>query len=90
MNKHWHTAIKVTWLLYAILKAYQIILLNELAAEGKEYQRIEDQITAIKDQNEILIVQVAEAGSLLTIKKKALEMGFREPTSKDIIYLYEK
>jgi len=49
-----------------------------LVGDGKEIQRIDGQITAIKGETALLSEQVASASSIITIHEKAISMGFTE------------
>jgi hypothetical protein len=62
--------------LVIILGVLQFILVNELAGYGSEVQAINQKISILSDENELLTKQVAIANSLTVISEKALASGF--------------
>jgi len=61
-----------------VLLVAQIVYSCTLVGDGKEIRRIDTEITQMKNATSLLSEQVASASSLMTIKEKAISMGFTE------------
>ena len=58
----------------------QLVFANKLATDGEKLSNIEKQIKTIQEENVNLKVEVAKESSLVTISKKAQNLGFSKPT----------
>lgn len=70
-----------------ILVVSQVVVSNELATLGKRLGQIESELRIESDVRESLEIQIASTSSLLTLRDRALTLGFIEPTSKQILNL---
>jgi len=70
-----------------VLVVLQVIVSNELATLNASVGRLDVEIAQARDTHEILSTQVASASSLMVLRDKALELGFHEPTSRQVISL---
>ncbi len=70
-----------------VLVVTQVIVSNELATLGKRLGELEDGVRIEADVKESLEIQVASASSLLTLRDRALTLGFVEPSPKQILNL---
>lgn len=69
----------------AVLIASQVVLSNQLATLGKRTAVLEEHISIEKDRMMVLETEVASRSALMVIHEKALQMGFSEPSSKQIV-----
>lgn len=70
-----------------VLIVSQVIVSNELATLGKRLGQLESDVRIESDMKEDLEIRVASASSLLTLRDRAIAIGFVEPTSKQILNL---
>ena len=70
-----------------ILLVLQVIFSTELATLGKRMGQLDAAVSRERDVREALETQVASASSLLSLRDKALELGFHEPTANQITSL---
>lgn len=70
-----------------ILLLIQVIVSNQLAALGKTLSALDQRISVANERHERLATEVASASSLLSIRVRAQQEGFRDPKSADIIAL---
>lgn len=68
-----------------ILVVFQVYMTNRLVAAGKELRSVESAISQAREENERLVTEVASASSLLTLRQKAAEYGFVEPSRDKIL-----
>lgn len=64
-----------------------VIVSNQLATMGTSLHETEAEIVKEQEARQALETQVASASSLLTVRARAQELGFREPTTKQIVTL---
>lgn len=69
------------------LLVMQVVLSNQLTTHGKKVGELEKEVLFASDQKEMLEIEIASASSLLTIRDRAEELGFFEPTQKQILTL---
>ena len=69
----------------AALMVVEIILVNAAAGWGTKVQKIDMNIDAVQQQNNLLEQNIASASSLMTIAAKSEEMGFITPSSSQFI-----
>lgn len=67
--------------LVIFLLLLQVVVSNRLSTAGIELNRIEEDIRNMAQENEILEERIASASALLTLKEKALELGFTRQVS---------
>ncbi|HLD24762.1 MAG TPA: hypothetical protein VJB96_02480 [Patescibacteria group bacterium] len=65
----------------------QVVLSNALTTQGKQVGELENEVRFAIDVKEALEIQVASASSLLTLRDRAFELGYGEPTAKQILNL---
>lgn len=70
-----------------VLLVFQVVISNELAALGKQMGHLDTKVRLESDIKESLAIQVASASSLLTLRERASDAGFVEPTTKQIMNL---
>lgn len=70
-----------------VLVVLQVIVSNELATLNASMGRLDVAITRARDTHEILSTEIASASSLMALRTQALEQGFHEPASSQIISL---
>ena len=58
----------------------QLVFANNLATDGHKLSNVSDQITRLERENTTLKAQIAQASSLVSLSKKAQELGFEKPT----------
>lgn len=76
-----------TPILAVILVVLQVIVSNRLATLGKRLGELESDIIVETDRKMALEMEVASRSALLAVRKKAEDMGFAEPTTKQILNL---
>lgn len=81
------TIIRIAPFFAFFLIVIEIILTNQLVAEGRTVRSVDMAIDALRQENAILTQQVASASALLTISVKATEMGFVAPAKSQFITL---
>lgn len=65
-----------------VLAITELVLSNELAAQGEYTSQLSAKIEELNSQNELLSQQVAYESSLTTIAQKAQAMELVEPTAQ--------
>lgn len=58
---------------------------NNTIDYGKKLSDLDQQVTQLANENELLSQNVASASALITIDQKARELGFIDKTSKNIM-----
>jgi hypothetical protein len=56
----------------------QCVMSNNLSDTGKRVHAIEQEMTAIRDENTMLVDDIASASSVLAVREKAAAMGFSD------------
>lgn len=69
------------------LLVIQVVLSNQLTTHGKKVGEFEREARLAIDQKENLEILIASASSLLVIRDRAEDLGFLEPTAKQILTL---
>lgn len=72
-------ALVILGIVILALVLVQLVLSNFLAIQGEKISSIETQIKKIELENNILKSQIAQAGSIYQIMKKAEEQGLKKP-----------
>lgn len=72
-------------LVAVILVVSQVVVSNQLVALGGELGKLDVEIRKEIDVKESLSIEVASASSLLMLRERAKDLGFMDPTSKQII-----
>lgn len=67
------------------LSIAQVVAANSISTTGIELGKIQDQITQLEKDNEVLKEQVLTLSSLTTIASRAADMGFEEGKSTLVI-----
>lgn len=67
------------------LSIVQVVAANSISTTGIELGKIQDQISDLTKQNEVLHEQVLTLSSLTSISSRAAEMGFVESKSTLVI-----
>lgn len=67
------------------LSIAQVVAANSISTTGIELGKIQDQITQLEKENEVLKEQVLTLSSLTTIASRASDMGFEEGKSTLVI-----
>lgn len=67
---------KLLILTLIFLGVFQVIVSNKLATAGERLSQIDEEIKALKEENEGLKKEIAISSSLATIAKKAEKSGF--------------
>lgn len=70
-----------------LLLIIQVIVSNELATLGKRMGQLDAAVIREQDVHEALETQVASASSLLSLREKAIVLGFHEPLPNQITAL---
>lgn len=73
-----------TLLIVLGLLGAQVFVSQKLSTFGRELKSMEGEIDSLKLNNELLEREVATSSSLMTVAKKAAELGFTNPV---FIYL---
>ena len=63
-----------------LLAVSEILIINRYAVKAEEVQKADIQTRKLHTQNDILLMNIASASSLLTISQVAKLAGFVEPT----------
>ena len=69
----------------ASLIVIEIVLVNASAGWGTKVQKIDMNIDAVQQQNNLLEQNIASASSLMTIAAKSEEMGFITPSNSQFV-----
>jgi hypothetical protein len=77
MIKMLATTLSITACLLAVS---EILIINRYAVKAEEVQKADIQTRKLHTQNDILLMNIASASSLLTISQEAKLAGFVEPT----------
>ena len=64
-----------------VLFATQIVFAASLATDGQKLSEIEQQIKSLEAENTTLKVEIAKESSLVTLSKKASQLGFIKPST---------
>lgn len=70
-----------------LLLIMQVVLSNELTTYGKKVGELEKEVQFAQDENEALEIAVASSSALLTLREKAVVLGFVDPSTKQILNL---
>lgn len=70
-----------------VLVIMQVVFSNELATLGKQLGKLDSEVTLEKDMHEALATEVASVSSLVSLRVRASELGFKAPTRDQIIAL---
>lgn len=62
-----------------------VVTQNDLSTEGITLYKIQKEVDKTKMENQLLREQILEAQSLITIEKKAKDMGFVECNGCEVI-----
>lgn len=65
-----------------LLLIARVTLVDNMSTTGTTLVNIQDQIAALKDQNELLEVQYLQSASYTNIAKKATKLGYVPVTSE--------
>lgn len=81
----------ITWVMLAALIAMAAVFLlvqaSAVATVGREIQDLQFQLSNIRQQNSDLERQIAEAQSIEVARAKASQLGFRNATPAETMYL---
>ena len=81
----------ITWVMLAALIAMAAVFLlvqaSAVAAVGREIQDLQFQLNNIRQQNSDLERQIAEAQSIEVARARASQLGFRNATPAETMYL---
>lgn len=69
----------LTVLLVITLLGFQIVVSHRLSTVGADLQAMDEEIGDLTLENELLQREIATSSSLMTISKKATELGFVSP-----------
>lgn len=67
------------------MSLFQLVQISGISHQGQEIDQIEQKLSQIREENEILANQAALAESYLYLKQKADELGFIVPTKTETI-----
>ena len=67
------------------LSIVQVVAANSISTTGIELSKIQDEITTLQKQNEVLHEQVLSLSSLNSIASRAASMGFQESKATLVI-----
>ncbi len=70
-----------------ILMVFQVVVSNQLGTLGKQLGQIEGEILVERDIQQVLETQVASQSALLSVRERAINLGFIEPSGKQIVNL---
>ena len=87
MKRILHIAISVLPVLAVLLIVTQVIVSNNLATLGGTMGKLDTAVSDARDTHEALEMKVASASSLLTVRARAVALGFHEPLSNQITSL---
>lgn len=79
---------RVLFIVSIFLGLFQVVLSNQLATAGEKLTRIDEEIKALEEENELLKKEIAVSSSLNTISEKAEKIGLIKIES--FIYLGEE
>lgn len=68
------TAVAATALIFV-----QLVFANNLATDGHKLSNVNDEIARLERENTNLKAQIAQQSSLVSLSKKAQELGFEKP-----------
>jgi hypothetical protein len=68
-------------IIFIILVVFQYILTNEFASRSRDISDYDQKIEFLKNQNELLLEQVSQTGSMEILEKYAILKGFVKPTN---------
>ena len=81
----------ITWIMLAALVAMAAVFLlvqaSAVATVGREIQDLQIQLNTIRQQNSDLERQIAEAQSIEVARARASQLGFRNATPAETMYL---
>ncbi|OGE11135.1 hypothetical protein A3A60_03440 [Candidatus Curtissbacteria bacterium RIFCSPLOWO2_01_FULL_42_26] len=63
----------------------QLVFANNLAVDGKKLSEIDDEIKNLEAQNTSLKVEIAKASSMISLSKRADDLGFVKPQKINIL-----
>lgn len=66
------------YILITILAIFQIVISNRLASFGREISEISTKTNEILDENERIKKNIASSSAILTLGKKAEDLGFTQ------------
>ncbi len=77
--------IALNLLVIVALSIVQVVAANSISTTGIELSKIQEEITGLQKQNEVLHEQVLSLSSLTSIASRAADMGFQESKATLVI-----